>query len=80
MNFNQQLSLTFQLASRAGLANWPAWLALLGMLLMIAAMVGMMWFLSQPVVDLRAWLCGGASIAGLGLWRSMLPLALARDA
>lgn len=79
MNFNQQVALTFRLVSRGKAGNWQAWLALAGMLLMIGGMVAMMWFLSQPTLDLRGWLCGAASIAGLFLWRATLPQAEARD-
>ena len=79
MNFNQQVALTLRLVAHGKAGNWPAWLALAGMLMMIGGMVAMMWFLSQPAVDLRGWLCGGVSIGGLFLWRAMLPQAQARD-
>ena len=75
---NQDIALTLNLLTQGPIGNWRAWLALAGMLLMIGGMVAMMWFLSsRPTLDLTGWLCGGASVAGLGLWRTMLPQALA---
>ena len=79
MNFNEQIALTLRTVAHGHLSNWRAYAALIGMLLMIVGMVAMMWFLSQPTVDLRGWLCGGASIGGLMLWRALLPPAVAED-
>lgn len=79
MNFNEQIALTLRTVSHGHLGNWRAFAALAGMLLMICGMVAMMWFLSQPITDVRGYLCGAASVAGLVLWRAMLPLALAQD-
>ncbi|NHZ65763.1 hypothetical protein [Massilia genomosp. 1] len=77
MNITQQIALTLSTVAQAKAANWRAFAALAGMLLMIGGMVAMMWFLSsQPTLDLRGWLCGGASLAGLALWRATLPLAV----
>ncbi|ATQ77460.1 hypothetical protein CR152_25365 [Massilia violaceinigra] len=80
MNINQQIALTLSTAANARAANWRAWAALAGMMVTIGGMVAMMWFLStQPTLDLRGWLCGGASMAGLALWRAMLPLAVEHE-
>ena len=80
MNINEQIALTLTTMSTCRSTNWRAYAATIGMLFMIGGMVAMMWFLSsQPTTDLRAWLCGGASLAGLALWRTMLPLAIAQD-
>ena len=79
MNFNDQIALTFRIALRGNVSNWRAYAAFAGMLAMILGMVAMMWFLSQPTIDVRGWLCGAASVAGLSLWRAMLPLADAED-
>lgn len=76
MNITQQIALTLSTAAQAHAANWRAWAALAGMLLMIGGMVAMMWFLSQPSFDMRGWLCGAASMAGLAVWRATLPLAV----
>lgn len=76
MNIHQQIALTLNTA--ADLANWRAWAALAAMIVTIGGMLAMMWFLSsQPTSDARGWLCGGASAAGLVLWRALLPLAVA---
>ena len=79
MNFSEQIALTLRTVAHGKLHNWRAYAALAGMLAMIVGMVAMMWFLSQPVVDVLGWLCGGASVGGLMLWRAMLPLAVAQD-
>lgn len=77
MNLSQQIALTLSTVAQAHAANWRAYAALAGMIVTIGGMVAMMWFLSsQPTSDLRGWLCGGASLAGLALWRGMLPLAV----
>lgn len=77
MNITQQIALTLSTVAQAHAANWRAYAALGGMLLTIAGMLAMMWFLSsQPTLDVRGWLCGGASVAGLLLWRATLPLAV----
>ena len=80
MNFNDQLALTVRLAVRGNLRNWRAYAALAGMLVMLGGMVLMMWLLSQPGTDLRGFACGAASVAGLSLWRAMLPGAANQDA
>jgi hypothetical protein len=79
MNFHDQIALTLRTVSHGHLGNWRAFAALAGMIVMIGGMVAMMWFLSQPVTDMRGWLCGAASIGGLFVWRAMLPLAVAQD-
>jgi len=80
MNMTEQISLTLRIVSHGHFNNWRAYAALLGMLAMIGGMVAMMWFLSsQAPSDMRGWLCGGASVIGLALWRSMLPLAYEQD-
>ncbi|HEX8610469.1 MAG TPA: hypothetical protein VF800_04210 [Telluria sp.] len=77
MNITEQIALTLSTVAQARAANWRAYAALAGMLLMMGGMVAMMWFLSsQPTLDLRGWLCGGASVAGLALWRATLPQAV----
>ena len=79
MSFNDDMALTLRTVSGAPASNWPAYAALMGMLLMIGGMVAMMWFLSsQPTLDLRGWLCGAVSVAGLMLWRGLLPVAVER--
>ena len=78
MSFNDDMALTFRTAAGGPVGNWPAYAAVVGMLVMIGGMIAMMWFLSsRPTSDLTAWLCGGASVAGLALWRNMLPVAIA---
>lgn len=80
MNFNEQVALTLSTVAHGHLGNWRAFAALAGMLLMIGGMVAMMWFLSsQPTTDVRGWICGGVSVAGLMIWRAMLPLAVEQD-
>ncbi len=79
MNFNDQIALTLRIVSHGHFSNWRAFAALAGMLAMIGGMVAMMWYLSQPGTDMRGFLCGAVSIAGLFLWRAMLPLADAQD-
>ncbi len=79
MSFNDDMALTFRTVAGSPASNWPAYAALVGMLIMIGGMIAMMWFLSsRPTTDLVGWLCGAVSMAGLGLWRSMLPLAVER--
>lgn len=76
MNITQQIALTMSTVAQAHASNWRAYAALAGMLLTIGGMVAMMWFLSsQATLDVRGWLCGAASIAGLALWRALLPTA-----
>jgi hypothetical protein len=80
MSFNDDMALTFRTVASGPASNWPAYAAVAGMLVMIGGMIAMMWFLSsRPTSDLTAWLCGGASVAGLALWRNMLPVAIARQ-
>ena len=80
MSFNDDMALTFTTAASGPAGNWPAYAAVAGMLVMIGGMIAMMWFLSSRTTsDLTAWLCGGASVAGLALWRNMLPVAIARQ-
>jgi hypothetical protein len=80
MNFNEQVALTLRIASHGRLGNWRAFVALAGMIVMIGGMVAMMWFLSaQATSDPRGWVCGALSVAGLALWRAMLPGAAAED-
>jgi hypothetical protein len=80
MSLHDDIGLTLRIVSHGRASNWPAYAALLGMLAMIGGMVAMMWFLSsQPTSDLRGWLCGALSVAGLGIWRRLLPEAVARD-
>ncbi|NHZ80378.1 hypothetical protein F2P44_14005 [Massilia sp. CCM 8695] len=77
MNIHQQIALTLSTAATARAANWRAWAALAAMIVTIGGMLAMMWFLSsQPTLDLRAWLCGGASAASLVVWRALLALAV----
>lgn len=79
MSLHDDMALTFRTVAGAPVSNWPAYAALTGMVLMVAGMVAMMWCLSfLPTLDLRGWLCGAASVAGLMLWRSMLPVAVDR--
>jgi hypothetical protein len=80
MSLNDDMALTFRTVASGPAGNWQAWAALAGMLLMIAGMVAMMWFLSsRPTFDPTGWLCGAASVAGLALWRHMLPAAVKRQ-
>lgn len=76
MNISEQIALTLSTVAQAPAANWRAYAALAGMLLTMGGMVAMMWFLSQPASDMRGWLCGAASVAGLAVWRALLPPAM----
>ncbi len=79
MNMTEQIALTLRIVSHGHINNWRAYAALAGMIAAIGGMVTMMWFLSQPTSDWRGWMFGAASVAGMGLWRAMLPLAAAQD-
>lgn len=76
MSMNDDVARTLRLATQSG--HWHAWAAVAGMLVMIGAMVALMWFLAQPVMDPRAWGLLALSVAGLILWRYMLALCAAR--
>ena len=70
MSMNQDVAQTWHHVATG--RGWRAYAALLGLLLMVGGIIAVMWYQAQPVVDDIAWVCGGISVAGLLLWRSML--------
>lgn len=70
MSMQQDVATTWRHVTTGG--GWRAWAGLLGLVLMVGGMVAWMWLQAQPVVDPIAWLCGGVSLAGLALWKTML--------
>lgn len=70
MSMHDDIALTLRLVQQR--SNWRPFAALAGLVAMIGGMITLMWFLSQPVMDLRGWLAGALSVAGMLIWRTML--------
>lgn len=76
MSMNDDVARTLRLATQA--PHWHAYAAVAGMATMFGAMIALMWFLAQPVMEPLAWGLLGLSVAGLVLWRYMLAMSQAR--
>ena len=70
MSMQHDVTATWRHLTTGG--GWRAMAALAGLVMMVGGMIAVMWFQAQPVVDPIVWVCGGLSVAGLVLWRSML--------
>ncbi len=79
MGLIEETRLTLRTAASAGRANWYAYAALLGMLMMFGGMLALMWCISfEPTFTVHGWISGAASLLGRLLWSLTLTQALAR--